>query len=263
MLVPSLLFASTYAAGAASGPRSERYGQPPGDWGVTIVVSHPAYVVSGTHASVTLTLGIQVANGNDTVEVSDVVAELRQPSVINSTTGVVTSWRVLGSAMMSINQNFTGTASVGRVLTLAIASPQSNGAGDLLVPESSVAFNGVADMVVFEHQGNASIASPQTVSLADSATYYQSELSTVISSSSWVTYQLLAGLVVAVLLVRSRSVSAVAKAPYSLELRKFKSERVLARLEELRRSSKMSQQRFDELIREHRRKSDEATPGPR
>ncbi|MDE1854270.1 MAG: hypothetical protein KGI38_11075 [Thaumarchaeota archaeon] len=248
MLVPSILFASSYAAGAASGGRTEHFAQSPGDWSVSVAVSHPSYVVSGEQVAVALTVGVQDSNSNFTIGVNDVGVGVRQPLAINTTSGVVGNWEVLSTSTVKVNQNFSTSDTVQRVIMLGVASPPSNGPADLFVPSGAVAFDGFADITVYQQAGNVTYASPQTVSLIDSVTYYQSQLSTVASASSWVTYQLLAALVVAVLIIRTRPPPLNAAAsPYSLEMKRFKAARMLARLGELRKSGRIGQARYDEL----------------
>ncbi len=216
------------------------------------MVTHPSYVVSGQMAGVTLTVGIQAPNKNFTIGLNDVVVEVRQPLAINETSGVVGSWAVLGSAKLNVNQNFSGTGSMQSALNVGVPLPPSNGPADLFVPASAVAFNGVADITVYQKQGDTTSSSPQSVSLVDSVTYYRTQLSTVASTSAWVTYQLLAGLAVAALIIRTRSPPlGPSVSPYSIELRKFKAERVLARLEEMRRSGKIGQSRYDEMKQDY------------
>lgn len=254
MLVPTILFGWSYAAGATAGTRTEHVVQGPTDWTVSLSVSHPGYVESGQQVPVVVTVGVQTSSSNFTVGVNDVGVEIRQPTAINTTSGIVSSWAVLSSAKVNINQNFTGGGTVQKTLTLNVASPPSNGAADLLVPVASIAFNAVSDITVYQQVGNVTNSTPQSLSLIDSVTFYDRQLSIVASTSSWVTYQLVAALVVAAALITTRpSPMGPAAVTYTSELKKFKTQRTLARLEELRNSGKMSQSRYDELRQQHQK----------
>jgi hypothetical protein len=248
VLLPSILFAGAYGAGLASGTRAERYSQPPGSWNLNLTVSHPSYLVSGQQVAVTIRVGVSAPDKNYSVGVNDVVLELRQPTVINTTSNIVTSWSVLGSTQVVVNQNFTGPSTVTKVVTLMATMPPTSGALDLFAPTSEVGFNGVVDLTIYQKSGGAVSASPQSVSLVDSATYYRNELSTIASTSSWVTYQLLAAVAGLVFFVRNKPPFFGAPTDsYSLGLKSYRVERSLSRLDEMRKSGIIGQQRYDEL----------------
>lgn len=248
VLVPSISFVSWYAVGLASAARTDRYAQEPGDWSVNMTITHPAYLVSGEQVPVTLSIGIKVPNSNFTVGVSDVGVETRQPTTINGTSGVVTSWNNLGSVRVPVNQNFSRPGYVTKVLTVMAVSPPTGGASDLLVPTSAVAFNGFVDLLVYQTSGNVTLVYPQSISLLESVTFYQTELSTIASTSSWLTYQLLASVVGLAVLVRYRPTGFGAPTDsYSTGLKSYRAERALARLEEMLKSGMIGQRRYEEL----------------
>jgi len=213
-----------------------------------MTLSHPSYVVSGQQVALTLTIGLKIFNSNISLGVTDVGVEVRQPTVINSTSGVVSSWAVLGSAQLNVNQNFSGSGIVTRAVTVTAAAPSTSGALELLVPTSNVAFNGYVDLNVYQKAGDVTSASPQSVSLLDSVTYYRTQLSTLALTSSWVTYQLLAAVAGLALFVRFRpSYLGVPTDSYSLGLKSFRVERSLAHLDDMLKSGMIGQQRYEEL----------------
>jgi hypothetical protein len=247
VLGPTILFAGSYAVGSAAGSHSERYTQAPGPWNVNMTINHPSYVVSGQQVVVTLTLGVSAPDSNYSVGVNDMAVELREPTTINSTSNIVTSWAVLGSGRTNVNQNYTGARLV-RVVSVMATMPPTNGALDLLSPTSNVAFNGVVDFTVYQKERNVTSASPQSISLIDSVTYYRSQLSTIASTSSWVTYQLLAALAGLAIFVRYRPLSlGVAVDTYTLGLQSYRAERALSRLDEMLKSGMVGKQRYEEL----------------
>jgi hypothetical protein len=103
-------------------------------------------------------------------------------------------------------------------------------------------------MTVYQSSGNTTTASPVMISLLDGQAFYQTQLSTIVSSSSWVVYQLLAGLLISViyLVTRPQTMNQVDGA-YAHKLESYRLERSLVHLDELLKSGKMSQKTYDQL----------------
>jgi hypothetical protein len=254
LLVPTILFSSVYALGSAYGTSSQRYAPAPGDWSVNMTLTHPGYVIPGQEATMMVKVGVNVPNKNFSLGIGNIAVELRQPLSINSTTGIVGGWAVVSNSFAPIAQNFTGSTSFSRNLTLKIPSLPGSGASDLFIPVNRVAFNAVVFFTVYQQSGGTVTATSQSLSLLDARTFYQTQLSSVVSSSSWLTYQLIAALVFAFLFVRAQpTVSVREQTPYSRTIWRFKRERMLAHLEDLKYKGRIGEQRYSELKDEFKR----------
>jgi hypothetical protein len=258
-LVPTIYFGTSYAGGVVSGNVVERYAPALGDWNVNMTFGHPAYVFSGQQVTVTLAVGANIQNKNFTIEINDVGAELRQPTAINATSGAVNSWTTLSASQVVVNRNFSVTGTIKRTLTLTVASPPSGGALEVLTPASRVAFNGFVDYTLFDRSGGVVNASPQSLSLVDADTYYQTELSAVGSTSSWLVYQLVFALAAAAafILLRRPAVS-LGDSPYSVTVRSFRAERALAKLEGMKSSGKIGEQAYQALKAKYQQELDKS-----
>jgi len=153
---------------------------------------------------------------------------------------------------MAIGKNYTTSNQLSRVINVVAAYPPSSSFFDSLSPSGKIAVNGIVDFTVYQTEGSATVANPQSISLLDDATVYQTQLSTIRSASSWVVYQLSAALVVSVVYLRTRQTGMnPADTPYAFQMQSYRIQRKLANLEELMKSRKISEGRYNELKQQY------------
>ena len=247
LIAPSAWFAATYFVDSSGVKQFAMTASDP-SYNVALTMHHPAYFVTGEQVPVNLTVKMQLGGNYTKAELTDMGVEARYPAKINSTSGVVLAWRMLSSAQMMIAHNYTGSTSVSKLIPLTMVSPPANGIADSVVPWGSMAINGFADVTLFGTEGNSSLVTPVSISLLDSQTVYQAQLSTVGSTNAWAVYELLAALLASLLFgFTIPTATTPAAKSYGLELESFRVQKKLEALEELLSSGKISESRYKEL----------------
>lgn len=249
LLSPSIFFGGFYVSNTLSASNGVKHlGLTASDlgWSANLTLSHSVYFVTGEQIPVELNMRFQVSNPNVTLLIGSVGVEIREPVKVDPTTGIVSAWRVLSSTQSSVRQNFSAAGGLSRVVSLPAKYPPSSGILDSFGIASRVAINGIANLTIYQSGGNSTVSSPVVISLIDGQTFYQTQLSTIISSSSWLVYQLLAALVASVLYIRTRPlpVSTIDKA-YRLRLESYKLERSLLQLEELHKAGRVNENAYN------------------
>lgn len=254
LLAPSVWFASEYAVNSSSGDRTvNSIATTPGpDWNVTMSVENPSYFLTGQQVPVNLLITVAILNPNVTIGLNTLSVELREPLKVNPTTGVVETWRTLSSSQGGIFSNYTTSSTVSKVVEVTGTYPPSANPIDSFTPSSRLALNGVLNYTVFQASENVTSASPQLISLVDDQAFYRTQLSTVESVSSWISYQLSTALLVSLIYIRTRPREiGTAERTYALGLDSYKIERTLAHLGELRNSGRLSDTKYGELKKDH------------
>ncbi len=217
-------------------------------YNLALTMRHPAYFFTGEPVPANLTVRMQFGGDYTKAELKDFGVEVRYPAKINSTTGVVQTWRVLSTSEKTVGFNYTGSTSASKLIQLTMVSPPSNGLGDVFLPSSNVAINGFVDMILFGTDGGNALITPVSISLLDSQTVYQTQLSTVASTNAWLVYELLAALLASQFFAFTKATAATPAArAYGLELESFRVKKKLEALEEFLSSGKMSRDRYGEL----------------
>lgn len=262
LLVPSIWFGAVYAANSISSARgTDRYSLTSDEgWSVDFTASHLSYFIAGQQIPLNLSLKLIVSNPNVTIGVDDVRAEVRDPSRVNSTTGAVEGWRTLSYVQTAVGTNYTATGKLSKVIGVVAVYPPSSSFFDPFVPSMKIALNGVVDFTVYQSDGNMTTASPQSISLLDSQGFYQTQLSTVMSPSSWMVYQLSTAVLVLVAYIRIRPAEMnPAETTYAVQVQSYRIQRKLANLEELMKSHKISESRYRELKQEYEKELAQST----
>ncbi len=249
LLSPTIFFGVYYISNALPSANGAKHlGLTTSDqgWSANLTLSHSPYFVTGQQVPVELSIRFQVSNPNVTLAIASVGVEIREPVKIDSTTGIVSAWRVLSSTQSSVRQNYTSPGSLSRVVSLPATYPPSSSVMDPFGFASRVAVNGIANLTVYQSSGNSTVSNPVVISVIDGQIFYQTQLSTIISSSSWFVYQLLAALLASVLYFRTRPlpVNSIDSA-YKQRLQSYKLERTLLELEELRKSGKINESAYN------------------
>jgi uncharacterized membrane protein len=250
LLLPSIFFGVYSVSNSLSSSNQHRVtmttsGQ---GWNLNLTAVHPSYFFTSQRVPVTVNLRLQVTSPNFKIWVNNVGVELREPLKINSTSGIVSTWNTLSSGKAQIKANYTSAQALSNQISLVATYPPSSSPFDPFVPASRVAINALANVTVYQSSGNLTTATPIVMSVLDGQTFYQTQLSTIASTSSWLVYQLVAALVVSVILVLTRPPAASATdRAYSFDLESYKRERSIARLEELMKSGAMSESSYGKL----------------
>jgi hypothetical protein len=255
LLSPSILFGAYYLSTSlppAGGARHIGMTTADQGWSVNLTVRYSPYFITGQQVPIDLTLKLQVTNPNVTIGVGYIGVEFREPLKINSTSGVVSEWSVLSSALRPVRQNYASPGLISRTISLVATYPPTRSLLDLFAPSDKVAINGIANFTVYQTSGNATTTTLLTISELDSQTFYQTQLSTIISASSWLVYQLLTALLVSAVYIQTRpaSTSSVDRT-YVSRLETYKLERSLAHLDELLKAGKVSESSYSELKQDY------------
>ncbi len=247
LIAPSAWFAASYFMNNG-GTREFTMTASDVGYSVAFTMRHAAYFLTGEQVPVNLTVKMQLGASYNKAELMDLGVEVRYPAKINSTSGVVHTWRMLSSSQMIIAHNYTGSTSVSKLVRLTMVSPPANGLADSVVPSGSIAINGFADIMLFGSAGNSTLVTPISISLLDGQTVYQAQLSTVGSTNAWLVYELFAALLASLLYGFTIPTTATPAArTYGLELESFRLQKKLEALEELLRSGKINEGRYREL----------------
>lgn len=211
-------------------------------------VSYPAYMISGETIPLHFALGVKLNAPYFTVNLQQEGVEVRVPSQLNVTTNAVQAWGILSSASVLMNKNYSSGSQAVRNFELAATYPPSNSVFDPLTTSRRIAINGMATATIYSNDGNTTSSSSATLSMLDAQTIYLSQLATVRSSTSWVTYQLAAISMVSLVYARvGRIVVNPADAMYSARLDSHRLQKSMDELENLMKSGKIGEKKYQEL----------------
>ncbi len=253
LLSPSIYFGGFYAVSLASPGKASQYtsSSSDGNWSLTVGLSYPSYMLSGLRAPVTIMVNLKLTQPYVALYLSQVGIEIRQASVINSTTNVVQSWTTLFSNYTNMGKNFTATGTIIRIFDPPITYPLNGSVTDVLAGGRKLAINGIVNFTTYAAPGSSAATSTQVLSVLDAQTTYLTQLSDVASSLSWIFYQVVSLAIVSVVYIsvrmKIRSPPVPADSRYTARLGSLRLERSLAKLEEWMKSNMISEAKYRDL----------------